>query len=388
LNVLSFLLWLVAVAAPPAVWVVLLPRTKRRHGKLSVALGTALLGAVAFVPAALIEGFLQRWGGLDRYTRAADLATLVYVLLVAAPIEQGLKVAAVAPVARSRHMAEPIDGIVYASAAALGFVTVHNAVYLWGRALPSIDLLRVLIAVPAHLFLAAAWGYALGRERRRIIGGRRFNLAWLGATLFNGVYDHIVFARGPRALLAAIPILLCIGFLAFTAARDLVRRGSAVPTSDPRARRFLGSIAPPSLGAMREALRRTERPVMLTWIAFGALVTTGVMTANLAGAVALGHKLGVDFAAVDRPEVQATAMAPLVLIGAAALAAFPIAGYLVARASSARSVLEPAISAALAILGALVLLGLAAPVAVVFALAFAPIAFGLACAGAWMGMTR
>jgi hypothetical protein len=139
---------------------------------------------------------------------------------------------------------------------------------------------------------------------------------------------------------------------------------------------------------MREALRRTERPVMLTWIAFGALVTTGVMTANLAGAVALGHKLGVDFAAVDRPEVQTAAMAPLVLIGAAALAAFPIAGYLVARASSARSVLEPAISAALAILGALVLLGLAAPVAVVFALAFAPIAFGLACAGAWMGMTR
>jgi hypothetical protein len=112
------------------------------------------------------------------------------------------------------------------------------------------------------------------------------------------------------------------------------------------------------------------------------------MTANLAGAVALGHRLGIDFAAVDRAETQAAGAAPLVLIGAAALAAFPIAGYLVARASSARSVLEPAISAALAILGALVLLGLAAPVAVVFALAFAPIAFGLACAGAWVGMAR
>jgi hypothetical protein len=32
------------------------------------------------------------------------------------------------------------------------------------------------------------------------------------------------------------------------------------------------------------------------------------------------------------------------------------------------------------------MLGLAAPVAVVFALAFAPIAFGLACAGAWVGI--
>ena len=33
-----------------------------------------------------------------------------------------------------------------------------------------------------------------------------------------------------------------------------------------------------------------------------------------------------------------------------------------------------------------IMLGLAAPVAVVFALAFAPIAFGLACAGAWVGI--
>jgi len=39
-----------------------------------------------------------------------------------------------------------------------------------------------------------------------------------------------------------------------------------------------------------------------------------------------------------------------------------------------------------AIVGTLVMLGLAAPVALVFALAFAPIAFGLACAGAWVGI--
>jgi len=53
-----------------------------------------------------------------------------------------------------------------------------------------------------------------------------------------------------------------------------------------------------------------------------------------------------------------------------------------------RSVLEPAIGAALAIAGVLVLLGLAAPLAVVFAVAFAPVAFSLACAGAWIGMDR
>jgi hypothetical protein len=70
------------------------------------------------------------------------------------------------------------------------------------------------------------------------------------------------------------------------------------------------------------------------------------------------------------------------------MCAFPIAGYLVARASSSRSVLESAIAAALAIIGGLVLLGLAAPVSVVFALALAPIALGLACVGAWLGIAR
>jgi hypothetical protein len=139
---------------------------------------------------------------------------------------------------------------------------------------------------------------------------------------------------------------------------------------------------------MREALRRTERPVMFSWIMFGGLVTTGVLTAGLSGAILVGHRIGIDFAAVERGESSRAGIAPLLLLGASALGAFPIAGFLVARASSARGVLEPAISAALAIFGSLVLLGLAAPVAVVFALALAPIALALACAGAWMGMAR
>ncbi len=128
---------------------------------------------------------------------------------------------------------------------------------------------------------------------------------------------------------------------------------------------------------------------MVTWIGIGALVTTGVMTVAIACAVLLGHRIGIDFTAVDRGESAGmTSLAPLMLLAAAALLAFPFAGYLVARASSTRSVLEPAIAAGLAIAGSLVLLGLAAPVAVVFATAFAPVAFGLACIGAWMGITR
>jgi hypothetical protein len=246
----------------------------------------------------------------------------------------------------------------------------------------AIDTGRALLAAPAHVFFAAAWGFVLGRDVAkggvRRIGGRVFNATWVLATLFNGVYDHIVFGRTRVALLAAPPILAAMAATAFLAQRSL-----RAPAERPS--RF--SFAPPTAAAVRAALWRTEQPVMVVWIGIGALVNVGVITTFLVLAVLFGHRIGVDFAAVDRADGAGSA-APLVLLGSAALAAFPVAGLLVSHASASRGVLEAAIAAALAIAGALVLLGLAAPVAVVFAIAFAPIALGLACAGAWIGVTR
>jgi hypothetical protein len=43
-------------------------------------------------------------------------------------------------------------------------------------------------------------------------------------------------------------------------------------------------------------------------------------------------------------------------------------------------------ASALAIVLVMVLMGLVAPTSVVFAIAFAPIAFALSCAGAWVGI--
>jgi hypothetical protein len=68
------------------------------------------------------------------------------------------------------------------------------------------------------------------------------------------------------------------------------------------------------------------------------------------------------------------------------LLGFPVSGFLVARASNVPTLLEPALAAAVAILAVCTLLGLLAPIALVFAFAFSPIAFGLSCAGAWAGL--
>jgi RsiW-degrading membrane proteinase PrsW (M82 family) len=367
-----------------------LPNAPPRRARRLLTAATFALGALLFVPAWLVEGWIERWTGLDEGARTAgDATSLVYAFFVAALLDQGLKVLAVFPAWRTRHFAAPRDGALFAASAAIGFVTAHNAALSFGaRAAPSM-IGRGLLAVPAHAFFAAAWGYALGREAARgkhhRFGGRAFNVTWLVAVLFNGLYDHIVYGKSPAAaLLTAAPLLLVMLGVTLVVHRSLA--GDPHVAARPRQRRLV--IAPPSLGAVRAALWRTEQPVMLGWIGAGALVTIGVITAALAAAVAAGRRMGVDFAAVDRGEGGTASVAPLVLLGGAALCAFPVAGYLVARASSSRSVLESAIAAALAIIGGLVLLGLAAPVSVVFALALAPIALGLACVGAWMGIAR
>lgn len=381
---------ILAVAFPIALYALILRRRARAGAPLGgeplfLLLLSVGLGALAFVPAWLVERWVETWAGFDEHARSSDAAALLYALLVAAPMEQGLKVLAVVPAWRSRRFATARDGVLYATAVALGFVSAHNVQLFAAGGVHPLDACRALLAAPAHVFFAGAWGLALGRDvatrRVRRIGGRTFNATWSLAMLFNGIYDHIVFARSPIALFATIPILLTMTGLTVVAARSLRPRDAA---ADPTSR---SSLAPPSIGAVRAALWRTERPVMVHWIAFGALVTIGVITMALVGAVVLGHRIGVDFAAVDRADGVGAA-APLVLLGGAALAAFPFAGYLVSRASASQGVLEAAISAALAIVGALVMLGLAAPVAVVFAIAFAPIALALACAGAWVGVTR
>jgi RsiW-degrading membrane proteinase PrsW (M82 family) len=378
-----------AVLLPVVAYGLVLVRRARKNGptdwrELGLVALTAGLGALAFLPAWMFEGWVESWAGLDEHARTSDAPGFLYAFLVAAPVEQGLKVLAVLPARRSSRFASAADGLLYGSAAGLGFVTIHNAELFSAGGIATIDIVRALLAAPAHLFFAASWGFAMGREAEkggRRLRGRAFDATLAAAMLFNGIYDHIVFGRGRAALYATVPVLTAMATIAAVALRSFRQDDEG----GDRVSRF--SIVPPTIGEVRAALFRSEQRVKVGWIGIGALVTIGVITSALAGAVTLGQRMGIDFAAVERADGSGSA-APLILLGSAALAAFPIAGYLVARASASRSVLEAAIAATLAIAGGLVMLGLAAPVAVVFALAFAPVALGLACAGAWMGATR
>jgi len=385
--VLGVLRWLLPSVVPAVLVAVVIWRAdKEREPPALVAL-TFALGVLFSAGSFYVEGRAAAWSGLDvRTSQAGEVGALLFLFALAAPLREAAKVAACWPAFRSRHFDEPIDGLVYGSAAALGFASWENVVMLRANAAGNIWVVRALVALPAHLFCACLWAYALGRAKQSKRPGAIFPATWFVAMLLHGLYIYFVYGRGPAALVMVVPLLMAMGAIAFYMARDLRRRGE-------RQSRFFGSrlssvsmdpmMAPPSLRSVRDRWARAQQTLAIRWVLYGALVTLGAMMTGLALAIAFGAAAQVDFSIVDEKDVSTTA--PVALLGAGLLMAFPFSGFLIAKASHVPSLLEPALATGLALGPTLVVLGLAAPVAVVFALAFSPIAFGLACAGAYVG---
>lgn len=101
---------------------------------------------------------------------------------------------------------EPMDGIVYASAVALGFATFENMSYVAGFSSKfgigsdpwwGLVGLRGLMTVPSHALASGVWGFALGRAkfapekaRAAIIG-----LGLLGGIVLHGMFNFIAWAQ-------------------------------------------------------------------------------------------------------------------------------------------------------------------------------------------------
>ncbi|OPX70064.1 MAG: hypothetical protein A4E37_00177 [Methanoregulaceae archaeon PtaB.Bin056] len=124
-------------------------------------LGIFLLGATVTVPVAVLEGVLGAVAG--------GILAAVVVAPVCEEIAKYLVVKKT--VYRSRVFDEPVDGIIYAAAAGLGFATIENILYLFSAFDESLLLalqtgvVRGLISVPGHVLFSVMWGSALGMAR-------------------------------------------------------------------------------------------------------------------------------------------------------------------------------------------------------------------------------
>jgi len=93
---------------------------------------------------------------------------------------------------RDAEFDEPMDGIVYAVAAALGFATVENALYAMHLG-PRLLFFRAFTTTLAHVGFAGVVGFGLGQAR---FAARRkaatVLAALLAAVALHGLYDSLL----------------------------------------------------------------------------------------------------------------------------------------------------------------------------------------------------
>lgn len=117
----------------------------------------------------------------------------LFTMLVVGPNEELWKfLAAYLLMYRHNEFDEPMDGLVYACTAALGFAGLENVQYMFTHG-ASVIVMRALTAVPMHFAAAAIVGYAMGMRKfgHRSVG---IPLALAIAAALHGLYDFFAFS--------------------------------------------------------------------------------------------------------------------------------------------------------------------------------------------------
>ena len=154
-----------------------------------------LLGALSVIPAALIESpFPESITGFIVAPFVEELVKFSVVFLF---------------VYHQAEFNEPMDGIVYAAAASLGFATVENVFYvLDGGA--AVGILRAVASVPGHVIFSCVWGAALGIAKFRPSSSRSGIIAagLIGAMVLHGIFNFSLEFFGVAGLLLILVVII------------------------------------------------------------------------------------------------------------------------------------------------------------------------------------
>lgn len=173
---------------------------------------TLLSGAVAVVPALVWEAPFGRMLS----TTNSVLVQLGLSFFVVGFGEELFKFGAVFFSAyRSPQFNEPMDGIIYAAAAAIGFSVVENVLYIASFGM-SIAPLRATISTLAHIAFSGLGGYYLGLAKFSTPAGPLIARALAVAAFLHGAFDFLLITRlaSPFVLVVAV---LGLQALLFTA---------------------------------------------------------------------------------------------------------------------------------------------------------------------------
>lgn len=207
-TISALILLLIVAVAPSLFWLrYFYKKDKYEPEPLSWIVKVFLLGALLTVPVLFIEIF------------ASVFLSELAIAVVVAPIteECGKLFIVYRSVYQTREFNEPVDGIIYAVTAALGFAMVENIFYIFAIPLTELAVLfwaiflRAVLSVPGHALFSSISGYSLGiakfgnpQNAQRIIF-----TGLAGAIIFHALFNYLLIDFVWFALL----VLLVIPFL-------------------------------------------------------------------------------------------------------------------------------------------------------------------------------
>ena len=187
--------FIVLAFAPGLFWLWFFARRKvYRPAPRRLLAITFFVGLLATIPAAIMEFVFIDESALREPTAAIGHVALA-MFLVVGPVEEVCKFLAVRLVAfRSLYFEEPMDGLVYAAAASLGFASLENFFYMLAYG-PEVIIVRAPISTLFHVVGASFWGYALGCQAQGRAGKGLVTVGLVVSALLHGLFNVAVFAN-------------------------------------------------------------------------------------------------------------------------------------------------------------------------------------------------
>lgn len=178
---------------PAAIWLTFFYLQDRaepepKHFVLGVFVLSALLAAAIGIP--LVENVFR----VSRWVYTDTMTTILGGILVVGFVQEFLKYAAVRySIYHSDEFDEPTDGVIYATAAGLGYATVLNIQFVVSNG--GVDLgagvIRMAVVSLAHAAFSGITGYFLGRAKFESEQIWWMPLGITLAAVFNGVFNWL-----------------------------------------------------------------------------------------------------------------------------------------------------------------------------------------------------
>jgi RsiW-degrading membrane proteinase PrsW (M82 family) len=185
---------LIVAAAAPSLFLLTFFYLKDRYERepllqILMAFG---LGLYSMIAAQGMATTAEGWVSAEWLATGGEWARLFDAFVLSGAIEELAKwVVLILAIYHWDEFDEPLDGVVYGVAVALGFATLENFLYVLRFGL-GVAWQRALFAVPAHALFGATMGYYAGRAK--LTRGRTL---WLDRILclvapivFHGLYDY------------------------------------------------------------------------------------------------------------------------------------------------------------------------------------------------------